>query len=78
MRVIQDRRKELGCEFTDRIKVGVETDSAELKAAVDSHNSYIAGETLADKLSIGPLKGLEPLKTKIGEAIADLFVRVAE
>ncbi len=31
VRVIQDRRKELGCEYTDRIRIGLVTDSDELR-----------------------------------------------
>ena len=32
VRTIQDRRKEMGCQFTDRIVVGVVTESAELQS----------------------------------------------
>ena len=47
VRAIQDRRKEMGCEFTDRIEVGVVTESAELRAAIEQFRDYIRGETLA-------------------------------
>ncbi|HEX9813947.1 MAG TPA: DUF5915 domain-containing protein, partial [Myxococcota bacterium] len=45
VRVIQDRRKELGCEFTDRIEVGIVTESKRLRQAVESFRDYIAQET---------------------------------
>ncbi|MBI1903602.1 MAG: isoleucine--tRNA ligase [Planctomycetia bacterium] len=52
VRAIQDLRKETGCAFTDRIGLTVVTDSQELRAAVETFNSYIAGETLAVKLAV--------------------------
>ncbi|MEO0532134.1 MAG: DUF5915 domain-containing protein, partial [Planctomycetota bacterium] len=76
VRAIQDRRKELGCEFTDRIEVGVETDSADLKAAVESFSNYIAGETLADKVTPASLSGTEPVEISVGESASQLAVRV--
>lgn len=76
VRVIQDRRKEIGCEFTDRIEIGVDSDSDELKTAVDQHNDYIAGETLADKVAMEPLDGAESTEVRIGEATAKVIVRV--
>src|SRR4029077_9002015 len=37
VRLIQDRRKEIGCEYTDRIEVGLATVSPELAAAIAQH-----------------------------------------
>ena len=67
VRVIQDRRKELGCEFTDRIEVGIETDSEELKASVEKFMEYLAGETLADSITPGSLDGAEATDIKVGD-----------
>src|SRR6185436_1590667 len=50
VRLIQDRRKELDCQYTDRIEVGLVTDSAELRAAVTENDAYVRGETLAMKV----------------------------
>lgn len=47
---IQGLRKEAGCEFTDRISVAIETEAAELPAAVGEFGDYIRSETLADSL----------------------------
>ena len=41
VRTIQDRRKEMGCQFTDRIVVGIVTESAELAAAIEQFSGYI-------------------------------------
>ncbi|MGL4513534.1 MAG: isoleucine--tRNA ligase [Lacipirellulaceae bacterium] len=77
VRAIQDRRKELGCEFTDRIKVGVETDSAELRAAVEEFRDFIAGETLADKVGLSLVEQEKGAPCRIGDADALLSVVVA-
>ncbi len=47
VRIIQDRRKEMGCEFSDRIEVSFATESVELRTAIDQFKDYILGETLA-------------------------------
>jgi isoleucyl-tRNA synthetase len=77
VRAIQDRRKELGCEFTDRIEVGVETDSAELRAAVEEFRDFVAGETLADKVGSARVGKETGAACRIGEAEAELSVVVA-
>ena len=75
VRAIQDRRKEIGCEFTDRIEIGIETDSEELASAIETFMEYLCGETLADKITLGPLEGVEPLEIKLGGAVGKLYVR---
>jgi isoleucyl-tRNA synthetase len=47
VRLIQDRRKQLQCQFTDRIHVRFQTASAELRQAVQENSAYIQDETLA-------------------------------
>jgi isoleucyl-tRNA synthetase len=54
---VQSQRKTLDLEFTDRIALGFETDSAELRAALEQHLDYVAGETLATSASFSPLPG---------------------
>ena len=39
VRHIQDRRKELDCQYTDRIEVGIVTDSGELRPAIEENRS---------------------------------------
>jgi isoleucyl-tRNA synthetase len=77
VRAVQDRRKDTGCEFTDRIEIGVVAESAGLRAAIDAFGDYIAAETLALSIAAGPLAGVEPAAIKVGEDDAELYVRVA-
>ncbi|TWU47910.1 isoleucine--tRNA ligase [Rubripirellula reticaptiva] len=74
IRTIQSQRKEIACEYTDRIEVGIVTDEADVTAAVEEHGKLIAGETLADKLSIGEIEGVTPVDTESGK----VYVRVVK
>ncbi|MEM8865493.1 MAG: isoleucine--tRNA ligase [Planctomycetota bacterium] len=76
VRVIQDRRKELGCEFTDRIEVGIETESTDLATAIEQHHDYLAGETLADTLAMNSQNDAKPIDIKVGDATAKLYISV--
>jgi isoleucyl-tRNA synthetase len=78
VRIIQDQRKELGCEYTDRIEIGLVTDSEELAAAIQKFRDYIAQETLAIKIVTEPLPGVEPVNVKVlGHDLA-VYLRVAK
>jgi len=77
VRVIQDRRKETGCEFTDRINVGVVSAAPELIGAVESFREYIAAETLAAKLTTQAIPNAAPFATKVGDADVELYLQVA-
>jgi isoleucyl-tRNA synthetase len=50
---VQTARKSLDLEFTDHIDLVFETDSTELRSALERHRDSIAGETLADSLGFG-------------------------
>jgi isoleucyl-tRNA synthetase len=76
VRVIQDRRKEMGCQFTDRIEIGIVTESPELKAAIDQFSDYIRGETLAEKIKFNALPGVESVETDIGGQSLVLCIKV--
>jgi isoleucyl-tRNA synthetase len=78
VRVIQDRRKEIACDFTDRIHVGVVTSDPQLQAAVKNFRDYVMAEILADSLKLEPLPGVEPFSIKVGDASAELYVQVAK
>jgi isoleucyl-tRNA synthetase len=54
---VQSQRKTLDLEFTDRIDLAFDTSSAELKAALEKHLDYVAGETLAASATFGTLAG---------------------
>ncbi|MBN1395337.1 MAG: isoleucine--tRNA ligase [Pirellulales bacterium] len=76
VRAVQDRRKEMGCEFTDRIAVGVVAESPEIKAAVAQFGDYIRGETLAVELSLELLAGVESVEIDVADYKVRLYVKV--
>ena len=78
VRLIQDRRKEIGCEYTDRIEVGLVSSSAEVAGAIAQFRDYIAQETLANKVSDQPLPGAEPLQAEIVGSPLTVHVRVVK
>lgn len=76
VRLVQDRRKSLGCEYTDRIEIAIVSDSADVGLAVQENAAYIQGETLAVSITALPLAESEPIEHDLGEARLTLFVRV--
>jgi isoleucyl-tRNA synthetase len=78
VRAIQDRRKEMGCQFTDRIEVGLVTDSRELRAAVEQFRDYVQGETLAVEIHLTPVTGAEPVEVKVADYTVTLYIKVKE
>jgi isoleucyl-tRNA synthetase len=78
VRVIQDIRKDINCEFTDRIEIGIVTTDESVRKAVELFHDYIIGETLANSLVLELCKGVEPVTTKIGEAEVGVYVRVVK
>jgi isoleucyl-tRNA synthetase len=77
VRVVQDRRKDLGLEFTDRIEIGVAGVSAEMQKVIEPFRDYICGETLAEKLAFEALAGVESVEVEIGDDQVTLHVRRA-
>jgi isoleucyl-tRNA synthetase len=73
---IGTRRKEIDCQYTDRIAVGLVTDSPALRDAVDRYRDYIMRETLAVELKLEAIPGAEPVEVKIGEETVVLYVKV--
>jgi isoleucyl-tRNA synthetase len=78
VRVIQDIRKDINCEFTDRIEIGIVTADESVRKAVEMFRDFIIGETLADSLVLEPLEGVEPVIAKIGDAEVKVYVRVVK
>jgi len=76
VRLVQDRRKQLACEFTDRIEIGIETDSKELAAALKDNRDYITSETLANGFVLEALAGCEGIEYEVGDARLVLYVNV--
>ena len=75
VRAVQDRRKEMGCEFTDRIAIGFVTESRELLAAVDQFREYIAGETLSLEIKPEPIPDAEPVEIDVAGHGVSLHVK---
>ena len=76
--LIQNQRKDLGCEYTDRIAVGVVTEAADVRAAVEQFGDYIGRETLATEIASEPLSGVTPAEATLkGQPLA-IYVRVAK
>ena len=76
VRVIQDRRKEMNCNYTDRIAVGIATDSAPLLDAATAFADYVKSETLALDLQASALADAEPTNVKIDGADVAVYVKV--
>ncbi|HKD37465.1 MAG TPA: isoleucine--tRNA ligase, partial [Pirellulales bacterium] len=74
--VIQGRRRDIDCKYTARIQVGIVTDSAELKAAIEQFADYIRGETLAVELAFEKLPDVELVKVATGDHGVELYIRI--
>ncbi|HUE73997.1 MAG TPA: class I tRNA ligase family protein [Pirellulaceae bacterium] len=77
VRIIQDRRKELNLQFTDRIEVGIVGASAELQRAIEANRESICSETLAVKLVFEALPGVEGIEVEIGDEKITLYLKKA-
>jgi isoleucyl-tRNA synthetase len=75
-RMVNDRRKDMSCRFTDRVEIGIVTESAELRAAVEQFRDYIMTETLAVSIGFEPLAGVEAVDVEIGDYRAQIYIRI--
>ena len=75
-RTVNDLRKAMNCQFTDRVEIAIVSDSAELRAAIEQFCEYIMTETLAVSISFEPISGVEPVEVEIGDYRAQLYLRV--
>jgi len=78
VRLIQDRRKEMKLNYTDRILVGIQTSSRMMGQALHGHIEYIKKETLAVDLKKGQLPNVEPSSHLIDGEELTLSVVAAE
>jgi isoleucyl-tRNA synthetase len=72
--IIQTQRKDMALKYTQRIRVGVVTESAELQAAAVNFADYIKGETLSTDLRLQPLAGVTAVEVKVGDSPCRCFV----
>jgi isoleucyl-tRNA synthetase len=79
-RYVQDRRKELDLERTDRIRLWVASDSDELKQAIEENIDYLQGETLATEVLLSPCDqaDVEACEVTVGEHAVKIWICVAD
>jgi isoleucyl-tRNA synthetase len=72
---IQNLRRDRECEYTDRIELGIVTESAELRRAITQFAEFIQAETLALRILFEPSAGSEPIEVKIAGEKVLLYLR---
>ena len=79
-RYVQDHRKELDLERTDRIDVWIQTDFDELKQAIEENTDYLKGETLATSITLSACdeSSVKPCEVTVGENDVTIWIRVAK
>ena len=73
---INNLRRDMGCQFTDRIAVGIVTESDELRAAAGDFRDYIMGEGLAVELTTEALPGAQAVELKLAGHPVALYAKV--
>jgi isoleucyl-tRNA synthetase len=76
VRLIQERRKEVNCQYTDRIRVGLVTEDDELRAAIQENLDFIRGETLAVEVTFAVLPNAETVEQTISGNPLELYLTV--
>jgi isoleucyl-tRNA synthetase len=77
-RLIQDRRKDLGLQRTDRIQVWLNCESAEIQTALRENLDYLMSETLAVSLELqSPVASIPGVELEVGQDRINLFVQRA-
>ncbi len=74
---LQSQRRDMALKYTARIRVGLVTDSADLKTAAKEFLKYIQGETLAAEFVFEPLAGVAATEVEVGDIASQLFVAPA-
>ncbi len=77
VRLIQNRRKEMGLEYTDRIRIGLVTSDSALGQAMATWRDHIASETLAVEVQWNSLEGVPPQACVIESVELTVFVQKA-
>ena len=79
-RFVQDRRKELDLERTDRIDAWIKTDSDDINQAIQENSDYLKGETLAVSITQAACdeSGVESTEVNVGDHEVMIWIRVAK
>ena len=75
--LIQDRRKALGCQYTDRIQVALEVPSP-LWLAAEENLDYLRRETLATTITRGALKQVEPITCEVAGFPTKIYLSLTD
>ena len=67
IRSIQNQRKEIECDYEDRIAVSVVPVDEMVNAAIEEHREMICQETLATLLATSQMDGVDAVSTDAGE-----------
>ncbi|MCL4205500.1 MAG: isoleucine--tRNA ligase [Pirellulaceae bacterium] len=76
VRSVNERRKELDCDFTDRIRLGIVTTSQDLTTALVENDDYIKSETLAIEVVQGPLADVEAVEQELAKCPMTLYIQI--
>ncbi|MCH2180155.1 MAG: isoleucine--tRNA ligase [Mariniblastus sp.] len=78
VRLVQDRRKELNLQFTDRIQLWLEPENEELKQAIAENREHITAETLAVdlKLEAPSEKTDETVERNVADSVLRMTLQV--
>jgi isoleucyl-tRNA synthetase len=72
---VQTIRKEISCDYTDRLELGIVTASDELRKAIEQFAGYIKAETLAVQLVFEALPGVEGAPMKLAGHEVTIYVK---
>jgi isoleucyl-tRNA synthetase len=75
---VQNLRKEKNCQFTDRVVIGIVTDSDEVLRAVHDFADYVKSETLAVEIKCEAISSVEPVAVELAGHKVTLYIRVAD
>lgn len=75
-RLIQERRKALQCQYTDRIRLGLNSGNEELWRAIEENRDFLLQETLATHIVAGPLSNCEPIECVVADTPVQIYVQV--
>lgn len=73
---VQNRRKELACEYTDRITIGIVTSAEPLRKAIEQHQATLMSETLATEVLYEAIADCEAKSFDVDGHPLELYVRV--
>jgi isoleucyl-tRNA synthetase len=76
VRLINERRKEIGCAYNARIDVALEDTPPAVRQAVEENLAYLQQETLANRVSWEALPDTDPVACQVADGSVRLYVRV--